>query len=115
MLRAGRSSLLGFALLLAGCGEGEDLTYYFEAKLYGVPACDTADPKLEGRRLVRLFTHRTVEVTDASRPMARYYRRYGFSFFTDRSAALTEMSYALDTDIDALNALLAQEFPGVDL
>ena len=115
MVSLGRSSLLGCALLLAACGEDEDLTYYFEAKPYGVPACDNPDPKLEGRRLVRLFTHRTVEVTDASRPMARYYRRFGFTFFTDRSAVLTEMSYALDTDIGDLNALLAQEFPGVDI
>jgi hypothetical protein len=115
MFPVGRASLLGCALLLAGCGEGDDLTYYFAAKPYGVRACDTADLKLEGQRLIRLFTHRTMEITDASRPMARYYRRHGFTFFTDRSAVLTEMSYALDTDLGALNALLAQEFPGVDL
>ena len=47
--------------------------------------------------------------------MARYYRRFGFTFFTDRSAALTEMTYALDTDIDALNTLPRPGFPGVDL
>ena len=116
MALVGRSSLLGCTLLLAlACEEGEDLTYYFDAKPYGVTACDRPDPKLQGRRLVRLFTHRAVEVTDASRSMARYYRRYGFTFFTDRSAMLTEMPYALDTDVEALNAVLVQEFPGVDL
>ena len=44
MLPVGRASLLGCALLVAGCGEDEDLTYYFEAKPYGVPTCDIADP-----------------------------------------------------------------------
>jgi hypothetical protein len=116
MASVGHPSLLGCALLLTfACEQGDDLAYYFDSKPYGIPACDRPDPKLEGRRLVRLFTHRAVEVTDASRPMARYYRRYGFTFFTDRSAVVTEMPYALDTDIEALNALLGQEFPGVNL
>jgi hypothetical protein len=116
MDRALPSCLVACAIFFAsGCGEEEDFGYYFESKLYGEARCNQPQPELAGRRLVRMFTHRSVEVTDVSRAMARYYRRYGFSFFTDRSAVVTDMEYALDTDIDALNALLAQEFPGVNL
>jgi hypothetical protein len=115
MTKAAGAALLAWGIvLLLGCEEGDDLAYYFDSKAYGVPACDRVDRKLEGRRLVRLFTNRDVEVTDASRSMARYYRRHGLTFFTDRPAVVTEMPYALDTDLTTLTALLADEFPGVD-
>jgi hypothetical protein len=115
MIMAGRLALLACALLVTACGETEDFSYYFDAQPYGIPACDQPDARLAGRRLVRLFTHRSVDISDGSRPLARYYRRYGFTFHTDRPAVVTEMPYALDTDLNALNDLLGQEFPGVNL
>jgi hypothetical protein len=114
MVMIGRFAL-ACALLATACGESEDWSFYFEAQPYAVPACDLPNPRLEGRRLMRLFTHGSVDISDGSRPLARYYRRYGFTFHTDGPAAVTQMPYALDTDVTALNDLLAKEFPGVDL
>ena len=111
-----RVALLVAGLVLAlGCEEPDDFSYYFEARTYGDPSCDMTNLRLDGRRRIRLFTHRQVEVTDASRALARYYRRFGFTFFTDASAAVTEMSYALDTRTADLEAAIEKEFPGVDL
>ncbi len=116
MVTAGRLSLIACALLAAAsCDEGEDLSFYFSAPPYGNPACDRPDPKLQGQRLIHLFTNSSVDIIDGSRPLARYYKRWGFTFHTDRPAVVTDMPYAIDTNLDDLNALLEKEFPGVDL
>jgi hypothetical protein len=110
------ASVLMFGL---GCGGSEDppaLDEYFVATPYGNPACDAIDGRLTGEREMHLFVHGGLsELLPVTQGLASYYHRYSLSFVTLADPEKTAMSYALDTDLNALMRQLVAAFPGVDL
>jgi hypothetical protein len=105
------------AAWLAGC-DGNDpdsgFDHYFAARGYTEAACNVPDPRLKGRREVRIFTQ-GVDAPIFTRPLQRYYLRYGLTFFSTQAVQVVDQKYALDTDEYELNKALEKQFPGVDL
>src|SRR4051794_14223090 len=105
------------ATLFAGCGgDGPDsgFDHYFAAKGYSEPACNVPDPRLKGRREMRIFTQ-GVDAPVFTRSLQRYYLRYGLTFFSTQAIQVVDQKYALDPDEYDLNKALMQQFPGVNL
>jgi hypothetical protein len=107
-------AMSALTVLLAGCGGDDGFDHYFAAKGYSEPACSVPDPRLKGRREVRIFTQ-GIDAPVFTRPLQRYYRRYGLTFFSTQAIHAIDQKYALDTDEYELNKALAKQFPDVDL
>jgi hypothetical protein len=104
------------ALLLAGCGGGDDVDVadYFNAAPYANAACNHPDGRLTTRREMRLFQHE-IAAPRFAQGLQRYYHRYGLTFFSQQTVQGVDQQYALDTNEVALSLALRKEFPGVDL
>ncbi len=111
-------SVLAVSSLAAlGCDGSEppSLESYFATTPYANGACNAVDGQLAGQRQMRLYVATGVSLLPVTQGIANYYQRHSLSFFTESQPERTTMSYALDTDLTALNRALKAEFPGVDL
>ncbi len=90
------------------------LEAYFAPQPYANAACNAVDQRLAGERHMRLYVNGGGSVKPIAQGLANYYHRHSLSFFTDQQPQATTMTYALDTDEDALMVALREQFPGVD-
>lgn len=82
---------------------------------YGTAACDDVAPDLRQRRAVRLFHHPSVRnLPDYTRGLARYYHRYGVSFYTEHAPIEVPLDWVVDLDEDRIVEHLREAFPGLD-
>ncbi len=83
---------------------------------YGDLVCDGTMPDLGQRRELRIFHHPSVtNVSDFTRGLARYYRRYGVSFYTRHAPIAIPLDWVIDLDEGRLAEHLGKTFPSIDL
>ena len=64
---------------------------------------------------MHLFVHGDLnQLLPITQGLARYYHRHSLTFVTVTDPQKVDTSYALDTNVDALNRAAVAAFPGVD-